>query len=117
MYVSAFILAVPEGNKDAYRKTAEQFWPIAKDFGALSQIEAWEANVTDGKTTDFRRAVKAEKGEKIVFSWITWPDKAAADKFEAEMDQDPRMAEFGEMPFDGSRMVFGGFEAFVEQHA
>ena len=117
MYVSGFLLAVPEDNKAAYREQAEKFWPIARDFGALSQIEAWEADVRDGETTDFRRAVKCEPGEKVVFSWITWPDKAAADRFEKEMDDDPRMADFGEMPFDGKRMIFGGFETFVEKHA
>lgn len=117
MYVSGFILAVPEGNKDAYRETAAKFWPIAKDFGALSQVEAWEDNVPDGKTTDFRRAVKCEDGEKVVFSWVTWPDKETAERFEKEMETDPRMAEFGEMPFDGKRMVFGGFEPILNETA
>ena len=117
MYVSGFVVAVPEGSKDAYRETAEKFWPIARDHGALSQVEAWEADVRDGKNTDFRRAVKCEPGEKVVFSWIIWPDKAAADRFETEMESDPRMADFGEMPFDGSRMVFGGFETIVERYA
>ena len=117
MYVSGFILAVPEGNKEAYRETSEKFWDIAKDFGALSQVEAWEADVRDGQTTDYRRATKCKEGEKIVFSWITWPDRATADRFETDMENDPRMADFGEMPFDGSRMIFGGFESFVEKHA
>lgn len=117
MYVNGFLLAVPEGNKDAYRETAAKFWAIAKDFGALSHMEAWEDNVPDGKTTDFRRAVKCEPGEKVVFSWITWPDKAAADTFEAEMENDPRMADFGEMPFDGKRMIYGGFEPLFYQQA
>lgn len=116
-YVSGFLLAVPEGNKDAYRETEEKFWPIAKDYGALSQVVAWEDDVRDGKTTDFRRAVQCEAGEKVVFSWITWPDKAAAEKFEKEMQDDPRMAEFGEIPFDGKRMVFGGFEPLVWKEA
>lgn len=117
MYINGFILAVPEGNKDAYAAMAEKFWAIARDFGALEQTEAWEVDVRDGKTTDFRRAVKCEPGEKIVFSWMTWPDKAHADKFEAEMDDDPRMEDFGEMPFDGKRMIFGGFEPFVQSKA
>lgn len=116
MYVSGFLLAVPEGNKEAYRKISETFWDIAKDYGALSQVECWEVDVPDGKTTDFRRAVKAEAGEKIVFSWMTWPDKATADTNQEKMMSDPRMAEMGPetMPFDGQRMIFGGFEPIVE---
>lgn len=116
MYVSGFVTAVPESSKEAYREIAQRFWAIARDFGALSQVEAWEDNVPDGKVTDFRRAVKCEPGEKVVFSWITWPDRAASDKFVAGMDDDPRMAEFGEMPFDGKRMIYGGFEPIVHNH-
>ncbi|TMM48937.1 DUF1428 domain-containing protein [Qipengyuania marisflavi] len=117
MYVNGFIAAVPEGNKDAYRDTAEKFWELVKEYGALSQVECWEANVPDGHTTDFRRAVKADNGEKIVFSWVTWPDRATADAGEQKMMSDPRMEDFGEMPFDGKRMIFGGFEPIVEKHA
>ena len=117
MYVNGFVIAVPEGNKQAYIEVAEKFWPIAREFGALSQVECWEADVQDGKTTDFRRATKAEKGEKIVFSWVTWPDKATADAANQKMMEDPRMADFGEMPFDGQRMVYGGFEPIVQQQA
>ncbi|MCR2835084.1 DUF1428 domain-containing protein [Parerythrobacter lacustris] len=121
MYVQGFVIPVPEGKKDAYREVAEKFWPIAKDHGALSQVECWEADVKDGTTTDFRMAVKAEGGEKIVFSWMTWPDKATADASHDKLMADPRMAEhFGDgsdMPFDGKRMIFGGFEPIFEQQA
>jgi uncharacterized protein YbaA (DUF1428 family) len=110
MYVQGFVLAVPEGNRDAYREVAAKFWDIVKDYGALSQIECWEADVKDGTTTDFRMAVKAEPGEKIVFSWSTWPDRATADASQEKLMADPRMEEFGAMPFDGKRMIFGGFE-------
>lgn len=113
MYISGFVVAVPEGNKEAYRELAEKFWPIVQEFGALSQMEAWEADVKDGKVTDFRRAVAAEPGEKIVFSWLTWPDKATADAAHAKMMSDPRMEDMGEMPFDGKRMIVGGFEPIV----
>ena len=118
MYVNGFILAVPEGNKEAYREVAEKFWLIAKDYGAKSQVECWEVDVPDGKTTDFRRAVKCEDGEKIVFSWVTWEDKQTADTSHDKMMADPRMAEFGnpdgsDMPFDGKRMIYGGFEPIV----
>jgi uncharacterized protein YbaA (DUF1428 family) len=116
MYVQGFVIPVPEGNKDAYREVARKFWEIAKDYGALSQIECWEADVKDGTTTDFRMAVKAEGGEKIVFSWMTWPDRATADASHEQLMADPRMeTEFGasdgsDMPFDGKRMIIGGFD-------
>ena len=79
MYVNGFVLAVPEGNRAAYIEIAEKFWSLVREYGALSQVECWEADVKDGHTTDFRRAVKCEEGEKIVFSWVTWPDRASAE--------------------------------------
>jgi len=117
MYVQGFIIPVPEGKKDAYRNIAEKFWPFARDNGALEHVEAWEADISDGKVTDFRRSVKAEPGEKIVFSWVLWPDKAAADANNEKMMSDPAMKELmgAEMPFDGKRMIFGGFEPIVEE--
>ncbi|MEE2741819.1 DUF1428 domain-containing protein [Sphingobium abikonense] len=116
-YVNSFVIAVPEGGKQAYIDTAEKFWALVKEFGALGQVECWEADVKDGHTTDFRMATKAKPGEKIVFSWITWPNKAAADRGEKRMMEDPRMEEFGEMPFDGKRMIYGGFETIVDKRA
>jgi uncharacterized protein YbaA (DUF1428 family) len=118
MYINGFVLAVPAANKEAYRDVAEKFWEIAKDYGALTQIEAWEADVPDGKITDFRRAVNLEEGEKVVFSWVTWPDKATADASHDKMMADDRMKDFGdEMPFDGKRMIYGGFEPLVVKSA
>lgn len=116
-YVNSFVIAVPEGGKQAYIDTAEKFRALVKEFGALGQVECWEADVKDGHTTDFRMATKAKPGEKIVFSWITWPNKAAADRGEKRMMEDPRMEEFGEMPFDGKRMIYGGFETIVDKRA
>lgn len=114
MYIQGFVVPVPEGSKDAYKQVAESFWPIAKDYGALSQVEAWEADVADGKQTDFRRAVDLQPGEKVVFSWMIWPDKATADAAHEKMMSDPRMEAMGhDMPFDGKRMIFGGFEPLV----
>lgn len=114
MYIQGFLVPVPADKQDAYREVAEKFWPIAQDYGALEQVEAWEADVKDGKQTDFRRAVALEDGEKVVFSWVVWPDKVTADTSHDKMMADPRMKEFGEaMPFDGKRMVFGGFEPLV----
>jgi len=114
MYINGFIVPVPEDKKQAYKEVAEKFWEIAKDMGALSQIEAWEADVKDGQQTDFRRAVNLQPGEKVVFSWMTWKDRATAEAAHEKMMADPRMKEFeAQMPFDGKRMVFGGFEPLV----
>jgi len=80
-----------------------------KSLGAIEIAECWEADVSDGKLTDFRMAVKAEPGEKIVFSWVIWPDRASCDAAAQRMQEDhPSMP--AEMPFDGKRMIFGGFD-------
>ena len=114
MYISGFIVPVPADKKAEYQDVAEKFWEIAKDYGALEQVEAWEADVKDGKLTDFRRSVNLEEGEVVVFSWVIWPDKATADVSHDKMMADPRFEEFGtEMPFDGKRMVYGGFDPLV----
>ncbi len=120
MYVNGYVLPVPEGSKDTYRAMSEIYWDHAKTHGALEHVEAWEADVPDGKVTDFRRAVNLGEGEKVVFSWVAWPDKATAKAFEAQdmdaMMADPRMKELGsDMPFDGKRMIIGGFEPIVEE--
>ena len=118
MYIQGFLVPVPADKKDEYRAIAEAFWEIAKDFGALSQVEAWEADVKDGQWTDFRRAVALEDGEKVVFSWMTWPDRETADAAHAKMMADERMESFAmPMPFDGKRMIFGGFEPLVVKEA
>lgn len=114
MYINGFVIAVPEANKDAYRELGEAWWEIAKDYGALEQVEAWEADVPAGEQTDFHRAVQREEGEKVVFSWVVWPDKATADASHDRMTADPRFGELGEEPlFDGMRMIYGGFEPLV----
>lgn len=115
MYVQGFVVPVPEGKKDAYVDVANKFWPILKDLGAIQHVEAWEADVPTGKQTDFRRSVNLAEGEKVVFSWVTWPDKATAGASQEKMMEDPRMKEMDmeNMPFDGQRMIFGGFEPIV----
>ena len=110
MYISGAVIPVPEGNKDRYGKLAEKFWAILSDYGALEQTEGWEADVPDGKQTDFRRAVAAEPGEKIVLSCIIWPDRETCESAHAKMADDPRMHEIHEdMPFEGKRMILGNF--------
>lgn len=112
-YVSGFLLAVPEANKAAYKAMAEKAWPLFKEYGCLSIQENWGVDTPDGKVTSFPMAVKREEGEVVVFSWMIWPDKATADKGFERMMTDPRMQEMTEMPFDGMRMMWGGFKPLV----
>jgi len=113
MYVNTYILSVPEKKKDEYVRIANIFAEVAKDFGALEIFENWELEVPDGEHTDYRKAVKAEPGEKIVLSWIVWPDRKAGAKAHKNMFADQRMVEIGEMPFDSKRMILGGFEPIL----
>lgn len=114
-YVEGFILAVPAENRDIYRRFAAGLWPFFAEFGAIRLVEAWEDDVADGKVTDFRRAVQAKEGEKVVLSWFEFPSKAVRDSFTEKMTNDPRMKEMGEpMPFDGQRMIYAGFAPFVD---
>lgn len=109
MYVSGFLIPVPKSKKEEYRALAEKAAALFKEYGVTEIVENWEANVPDGKVTDFRKAVQAKADEAIVFSWMIWPDKSTADAGEKKMMSDPRMKEFGPMPFDGQRLIFGGF--------
>tara|TARA_Y100001947_G_C10290565_1_gene282613 strand:- start:243 stop:959 length:717 start_codon:yes stop_codon:yes gene_type:complete len=114
-YTLGFVLAVPAANEDAYRKHAANAFPIFKDTGIIRMVEAWEDDVPDGNLTDMRKAVNAEAGEKIVFSWIEYPSKEIADAADEKMRNDPRMAEMGgTMPFDGKRMIYAGFETLSD---
>ena len=115
-YVEGFILAVPAERRDEYRRHAAGAVPLFEEFGATRLVEAWEDDVADGKVTDFRRAVQAKEGEKVVFSWFEYPDKAARDAASAKMMSDPRLEEMGaSMPFDGKRMIYAGFAPFVDE--
>tara|TARA_R110002049_G_scaffold133139_1_gene292554 strand:- start:770 stop:1141 length:372 start_codon:yes stop_codon:yes gene_type:complete len=118
-YVDGFILAVPKDNKEKFTQHADTADAVFMEWGATRVLECWEDDVPDGKTTDFRRAVKATKDEAVVFSWIEWPDKATRDAAMAKMmsatDTDPRMdPQKNPMPFDGMRMIFGGFVPVVK---
>ena len=110
MYVQGFLLAVPEDKKDAYTKMAADAADMFRDMGVLEIVEAWEEDVKDGKVTDFRMAAKAEPGEKIVFSWMIWPDRATCDAAAEKMMNGDGVSDMPtEMPFDGMRMMWGGF--------
>ena len=113
-YISGFVAAVPTGNKDSYIEHARKAWPLFQQRGARRMVENWEDDVPDGKVTSFPMAVKRRAGEAVVFSWIEWPDKATSDACFASMQTDPAWEAMWEMPFDGKRMIFGGFEPLVD---
>lgn len=115
-YVDGFVVAVPAANKEAYKQLAAKTAPLFKEFGALRIVECWADDVPDGKLTDFRMAVKAEEDEEVVFSWIEYPSKEARDEANRKMMSDPRMKAFGDtMPFDGKRMIYGGFIPLLDE--
>ena len=109
MYVAGLVIPVPAEKMSAYRQWAENSAAIFKEYGCLEIVESWEDNVPTGRFTDFRRAVDARDGEKIVFSWQIWPSKKALDEAEVKMHQDPRFEISGEIPFDPQRMILGCF--------
>ncbi|WP_422074827.1 DUF1428 domain-containing protein [Tranquillimonas rosea] len=109
-YVTGFLLAVPAANKAVYREMAETAWRIFEEHGCLGMQENWGVDVPDGKVTSFPMAVKRKDDEVVVFSWMIWPDKKTCETAWEAMMNDPRMAEMKDMPFDGMRMMWGGFE-------
>jgi uncharacterized protein YbaA (DUF1428 family) len=113
-YIDGFIVPVEDGKKEAYRKLAARTSPLFKEHGAVAVMEAWGDDVPHGKTTDFYRATQATAGEKVVFSWIIWPDKATRDRAWEACMKDPRMQPDGETPFDQQRMFWGGFEPIFD---
>jgi uncharacterized protein YbaA (DUF1428 family) len=115
-YIEGFVLAVPTANKDEYRKHAAEAAPLFKDFGVARMVENWGDDVPKGKVTDFQGAVQAKDDETVVFSWFEYPDRKTRDAANEKMMSDPRMEEMGKnMPFDGKRMIMGGFDTFVDE--
>jgi uncharacterized protein YbaA (DUF1428 family) len=117
-YVDGFIVPVPQGNKEQYRQMAEKMAGKCRELGALHSIEGWGDDVQHGKVTDFYRAVNAQDGENVVFSFIIWPDKQTRDAGWEKLMADPEMQPGSQpMPFDGKRMFWGGFQPIVEETA
>lgn len=113
-YVDGYVIAVPEENKERYRALAETAAVVFKDHGALSVVECWGDDVPEGKLTSFSLAVQRKPGESVVFSWITWPSKEIRNSGMGAAMKDPRMKyDQDQMPFDGKRMIFGGFRVLV----
>ncbi len=108
-YFDGFLIPVPEANKERYLSEAQKFSKFLKDNGAIAVCETWGDDVPEGKVTSFPMAVKREEGENIVLSWVEWPDKETRMAAHEKMQNDPVMTEM-DMPFDGMRMIFGGFE-------
>jgi uncharacterized protein YbaA (DUF1428 family) len=109
-YVDGFVIAVPTANKQKFIDHARQFDPVFIGYGATRIVECWGDDVPAGKQTDFHRAVQAKDDETVVFSWIEWPDKATRDAGMQKMMNDPDMlSQDNPMPFDGARMIYGGF--------
>jgi uncharacterized protein YbaA (DUF1428 family) len=115
-YIDGFVIPVPTDRKDDYHKAAQSFWPMLKEYGALRVVECWGDDVPEGKVTDFRRAVAAQDGENVVFSWVVWPSKDVRDAASQKMRDDPRMKDMP-MPFDGKRLIYGGFDVLLDERA
>ncbi len=113
-YIDGFIVAVQTENRDAYLKHAEETAIIFKEHGALSVVECWGDDVPEGKLTSFSLAVKREPSEAVVFSWITWPSRQARDDGWKNVMADARMQTDVKPPFDGKRMIYGGFQIIAE---
>jgi uncharacterized protein YbaA (DUF1428 family) len=115
MYVDGFVAAVPTANREAYRRHAEAAAVVFKEHGALRLVECWGDDVPQGKLTSFPMAVKAQPDETVVFSWITWPSREARDAGMQKVMADPRVKpENNPMPFDGKRLIYGGFSVIVD---
>jgi uncharacterized protein YbaA (DUF1428 family) len=114
-YVDGFVAAVPTQNKDIYKKHAEETAVVFKEYGALKLVECWGDDVPEGKITSFPMAVQCNPDETVVFAWILWPSREARNEGMAKVMADSRCnPDTNPMPFDGKRMIFGGFDMLVE---
>jgi uncharacterized protein YbaA (DUF1428 family) len=114
-YLDGFVIPVSAARKDEYLAHAAAAAPLFKDLGATRVVECWGDDIPDGTMTDFKRAVKAEGDETVVFGWIEYPSKEARDEANRRMREDPRFRQLGAMPFDGKRMIFGGFARLLDR--
>lgn len=114
-YVDGFVLAVPTANREAYLEHAKLTASIFKEYGALKLVECWGNDVPEGKLTSFTMAVQRKDDETVVFSWVTWPSREKRDEAWKLILNDPRMQPGSTpIPFDGKRMIYGGFEVLLE---
>jgi len=113
-YIDGFVIPVPDGKKEAYREMAKTAAAVFLEHGALRVVECWGDDVPHGKVTDFYRAVAADEGDGLIFSWIAWPSKAVRDAASPKIMADPRLQPGPDLPFDMKRMIFGGFELLLD---
>jgi uncharacterized protein YbaA (DUF1428 family) len=114
-YVDGFVAAVPTANREKYRAHAEKAALVFKECGALKVVECWGDDVPDGEVTSFPMAVKRKEDECVVFSWILWSSRRARDEGMKKAMEDPRLEpDVNPMPFDGKRLIYGGFQTIVE---
>jgi uncharacterized protein YbaA (DUF1428 family) len=113
-YTDGWVVPVPTDKREAYRELAAKNAKFFREYGATRLVEAWGDDIKKGEVTDFYRAVKAEPNETVVFALIEWPDKQTRDQAWEKIMKDERMQPEGDMPFDGKRMFWGGFEKIVD---
>ncbi|MDJ0882415.1 MAG: DUF1428 domain-containing protein [Gammaproteobacteria bacterium] len=114
-YIDGFVAAVPNENKEKYIHHAKEAAIVFKEHGALKLVECWEDDVPEGEITSFPKAVKCKDNEIVVFSWIVWPSKEARNLGMEKVMDDPRMSEeVNPMPFDGGRLIYGGFQVLID---
>jgi uncharacterized protein YbaA (DUF1428 family) len=113
-YIDGFVIAVPKTNREAFTALSKKVAAVFLEHGATRVVDAWGDDIVAGKLNDFRTAVLAEDAETVAFSWIEWPSKAIRDAGNEKVRTDPRMPPGGEMPFDGKRMIFGGFTPVLD---
>ncbi len=113
-YVDAFLVPVPKKNIILYKKSVKTMAKIMKEFGALEYIEYSQDDMKWGKTTSFPRSVKLKPSEVVFFSYVTYKSKAQRNSIMKKVMNDPRMQDPAMMPFDGKRMIYGGFKKFVQ---
>ena len=115
-YIDGFVVAVPTVNRETYREFAKRAAEVFRKHGALKVVECWGDDVPEGKVTSFPMAVKLQKDETVVFSWIAWPSREIRDAGMKKAMADPRLQPArNPMPFDGKRLIYGGFEMIVDQ--
>lgn len=114
-YVQGFLIPVPDAKRAAYHEMAAQAAPLFREFGATRIVETWGDDVPAGERTDMKRAVQAETTENVVFSWIEYPDRATCDAAGKTMESDERMQPPADMPFDGKRLIYAGFDMIMDE--
>ncbi|WP_138379083.1 DUF1428 domain-containing protein [Luteithermobacter gelatinilyticus] len=115
-YIEGFVAAVPTANREAFRKHATEAAAVFKEHGALKVVECWGTNIPDGEVTSFPKAVHCREEETVTFSWVIWPSRAVRDAGMEKIMNDPRVdPAVNPMPFDGKRLIWGGFEVLVDE--